>query len=1250
MFWLEFLKKLPAKWMPVVIMFIWGVFWGVGVKLGFHRKPMLTVAIIATIIAILVWLVLMAIKARRMKKEIEYRRLAEISSYETGKVKKIEEKLLYAIDSLRKSKLGKDVGKKDAQYAVPWFMLIGPKGSGKTSLIKRSGLDFKLRDPSMTELPDEPTKDCDWLFANEAVVMDTTGRFVTQIDKSLDKAEWLNLLDLVKKYRKAKPIDGLIIAMDISRILRGNDDEIEREAQDIRDRVDNIIENLGIKFPVYLIFTKCDLIQGFTDFFNDLTKEEREQILGCSFTPQQQSNPSSAFSDEWKILCKSLKDRVHARLNPDTKINERIGIYLFPRQLDIAYEKLNRFISILFRPSTYLERPTLHGFYLTSSLQEVTPIDLLMDNIQKSYNIKVSHVSEVSGEAKSYFIKEAFTRSIFPNKDLASPTAKAQRKAITRWLVPLGIEFILLSAIIIGISFSYRYNKDLLSLSPSIAERASNIDLGLSDSAIKINELQEYINKLKGFHIFPWRGQRLKVAKALESKFFIDVPIKVLKTASAGEKPKPISGALVYTVFMKNEGKKTDRSGEVKLRVFKSRNINQFPVMVEYQEPGWGIDRVITETSAGRFEKILFEPSILLSPNDTFASVQILFAKLRVLTAQMFDDKNAPIPGVPVSITDPSTSLVLSTGFSDDAGSARLEFKANDGSILNIIYGESGISYPSSSQLRIDPGKFDYSLEQILRTKPPIFTVALESPPNNFKTKDDVVKVKGQVSAATRNTSMEGVFVKIGDQTVPIAAGGFSFDYPLKDGKNNISITVANATQPLSQTLLRTVIKEVSGKPSESVQTITTQPASTSTTVVTTTPTNITPTNITPVNNVTTTPTITPEKPKVARIEISPPLIRLKPSEQETFRALAYDASNKPIVDADFSWNLVGDVGQIDKTSGVFTARKSGTGQITVASGGKSATAQVTVVEAAWKLISSLNKDFRDIYFIDEKNGWAVGYPLLIARTDDGGTTWKYQIDSSSNIVTLSDGTRFGADKLKTALRAVHFVKSGDNYIGWAVGEKGIILHSSDGNQWIEQVSFVDVTLNGVYFIDAMKGWAVGRNGTILYTNNGGTKWNKQTSFSDKILLNNVFFLDSNKGWIVGQGGTILSTNDGGKNWNIQMTPTKKEFLQDVYFINSSKGWIVGTEGLIMHTNNGGQSWTVQVSKTLYNLFGVRFINENEGWVVGENGIILRTSDGGRNWSQTQIGNQNFLGISAVRAGTAWAIGSKGAIASYGLW
>jgi photosystem II stability/assembly factor-like uncharacterized protein len=298
-----------------------------------------------------------------------------------------------------------------------------------------------------------------------------------------------------------------------------------------------------------------------------------------------------------------------------------------------------------------------------------------------------------------------------------------------------------------------------------------------------------------------------------------------------------------------------------------------------------------------------------------------------------------------------------------------------------------------------------------------------------------------------------------------------------------------------------------------------------------------------------------------------------------------------------------------------------------------------------WKIISTQNKDLKDISFVDNNNGWAVGYPMLIARTTNGGQSWQYQIDGSSGNVTLSDGTTFGADKLKAALKSVCFIGSGDKATGWAVGEKGIILNSPDGNKWVAQTSFIDETLEGVYFIDSNKGWVVGRNGTILYTTNGGAKWNKQ-AYKDRTAFYGVFFLDTNRGWIIGQGGTILTTTNGGSQWSVQVDPKLKSFLRDVFFISPSKGWIVGTEGLILSTTNGGSSWSVQTSKTINNLFGVCFTSENDGWAVGEGGLILRTSDGGGNWTETRVGAQNFLGISNASTGGLWAIGAKGTIAS----
>jgi photosystem II stability/assembly factor-like uncharacterized protein len=1254
MFWIDLLKKLPVKWLPAVLIVVWGAFWGIGVKLGFHRKPLLIVAIIATIIIVVVWLILVGITAFRVKKDLATKRMADATAGGKSRIKNLEEKLLFAIKAIRESKVGKDVGKADAQYAVPWYMLLGPTGSGKTSLMVKSGLDFRLRDPSATDLTPGTTRDCNWLFANESVIMDASGRYVTQSDKSVDNAEWLSFLDILQRHRKIKPMDGLIVAVDVNRIINAKDDEIERESQNIRDRIDNIVEKLGVSLPVYLIFTKCDLVNGFADFFSTLNANERNQILGFSLNAQQQSNIPNAFKDEWGILCSSLKSHTHKVMTPETEIQRRRGIYLFPRQLETSFGKVNHFVSTLFRQSTYLDRPTLQGVYLTSSLQDATPVDLVMGEIEKTYSIKLSQSASAPSEPKSFFIKDMFLKAVFPTQGFVNPTLKAMRKNLYRWLIPLAIEFVVLGLIVMGIAFSYGHNRDLLNKSNDIASQIARMGNVVIPQDMVVG-LKKQINDLRSFHIFPWRGQRHKVAKSLEKRFFVEVPFKVVKDPGAGEKPKSLFNVIIYEQSQPNESVKTDRDGETVLKAFRGNSISQISVKMDYKEVGFGADRAKIETQSGQSEVILLEPTLMLTAGETYRKVSVTYAKLRVLMAQLFDDKKSPVSGVPVTVTDPAISFPLASSFSDDTGAARLEFKSKDNSVLNVDFGESGISYPSAKQLRIDPGKYDYALEEMLRTKAPVFELAIESPSDGASTKEASIAVKGKVSAAMKNASMEGVGVQIGDQIAFVRAGSFSLDsYPLKDGKNEIGITVVNAStgQPLSQTMVRKVIKAgaapvasggggqqvAQGGGQQNTQSGGDQQGQT----------NITNTNVNvtkPPDNITVPDITPPVKPQVAKIEITPPTLKMKPGEQRAFTAVAYDSSNKPIPNADLTWSIAGDIGQINP-SGTFVARKSGSGQVTVASGNIKDIASITIGEAAWKVISTQGKDLKDVTFVDNNTGWAVGRPLLIAKTTDGGANWQYQVDGTSGNVKLGDGTTFGADKASTALWSVCSINTGTQVMSWAVGEKGVILYSPDGTKWVQQTSFITETLNCVYFVDANKGWVVGREGTILYTTNGGAKWTKQP-YTDRTSFYGVYFLDSNRGWIVGQNGTILSTANGGAKWAVQTDPKQKAFFRDVFFTTPTRGWIVGTQGLIMQTTNGGESWAVQVSKTINNLFGVQFINDNEGWAVGENGLILRTPDGGRTWNETRVGSQNFLGISAPRAGGVWAIGGKGTVASF---
>ena len=278
-------------------------------------------------------------------------------------------------------------------------------------------------------------------------------------------------------------------------------------------------------------------------------------------------------------------------------------------------------------------------------------------------------------------------------------------------------------------------------------------------------------------------------------------------------------------------------------------------------------------------------------------------------------------------------------------------------------------------------------------------------------------------------------------------------------------------------------------------------------------------------------------------------------------------------------------------------------------------------------LASGVKIYLQAVHFVDANTGWAVGDDGTILRTTDGGTNWS----------TQSSGTT-------VLLRDVHFTGASK---GWAVGENGTILHTTDGGtNWSAQSSGTTQFLKGVHFTDASKGWAVGENGTILHTTDGGTNWSAQSSGTIRNVTG-VDFIDASKGWAVGNNGTILHTTDGGTNWSAQSTGSN-DALTHVDFIDASKGWAVGSQGAILRTTDGGANWSPQSSGTTQILMSVHFVDASKGWAVGFGGTILRTTDGGANWSPQSSGtNLKLADVDFVDASKGWAVGFDGTILTY---
>ncbi len=350
----------------------------------------------------------------------------------TEELSELRGKLRAALKMLRRSKRGRV-----HLYELPWYIIVGPPGAGKTTAIVNSGLHFPLADEMGTEslAGVGGTRNCDWWFTDEAVLVDTAGRYTTQeSDAELDNAAWLGFLSILKKHRRRQPINGAVVAISLSDL--SNSDEITQmgHARAVRRRLGELREKLGIRFPVYVMFTKADLVAGFTEFFDHLGKEERGQVWGFTLPlikGRATESPVASFDAEFDALLERLNAQMLERLQSETDPGRRALIAGFPAQVASLRPVARAFLEELFQESRFEHRQFLRGVYFTSGTQEGAPIDRLMMGMARTFGIGRQAIGTGRGTGRSYFLTRLFTGVMFPEAGLVSADDRVERRV--RW-------------------------------------------------------------------------------------------------------------------------------------------------------------------------------------------------------------------------------------------------------------------------------------------------------------------------------------------------------------------------------------------------------------------------------------------------------------------------------------------------------------------------------------------------------------------------------------------------------------------------------------------------------------------------------------------------------------------------------------------------------------------------------------------------------------------------------------------------
>lgn len=255
-------------------------------------------------------------------------------------------------------------GHADGPYSMPWYLVIGEPGTGRSSAIKALNLSWPRGDGPVPMTQPQPA--CTYWLPEKAVFIEPQS-LVVGPNRGHTKLQ--ELCYELKVKRPREPVDGIVLVVSAASLADFSDEAVERYGKAVRTYLVEIAQALGADVPCYVVASGYDDLWGFGDVFQWTQERRDEEAWGFSLPVQL---PDAKTPERVRTALEALTARIEsmcfAKLSSEDPSDVRARAFQHLSEARDVMQKLIEFMNVITMANAFERAPWVRALVLGSAI------------------------------------------------------------------------------------------------------------------------------------------------------------------------------------------------------------------------------------------------------------------------------------------------------------------------------------------------------------------------------------------------------------------------------------------------------------------------------------------------------------------------------------------------------------------------------------------------------------------------------------------------------------------------------------------------------------------------------------------------------------------------------------------------------------------------------------------------------------------------------------------------------------------